>query len=135
MARKSKGKIKAQKYGTATVIGGTASNAANLERDLGYESLGEKGPTAFDTPVCITVVSYRTCLADSDGISAKAAIDGLVLARIIEDDSTKFVEEVRYRQIKVETKAQEKTVLEIEAVGSDGRSGESSTGAAADGGR
>ena len=134
MARKSKGTIKVQKYGTATVIGGTASDAANLERDPGNESLGEESPPAFDTPVCITVVSYRTCLADCDGVSAKAAIDGLVMARIIEDDSTEYVHEVRYKQIKVETKAEEETILEIEAVGSDGRSGESSAGSAAEDG-
>lgn len=119
MARKSKGKIKVQKYGTAKVIGGTASNAANLERDTGHESMGAKGSAAFDTPVRIAVLSYRTCLADCDGVSAKAAIDGLVMAGIIEDDSTEFVHEVSYKQIKVDSKDEEQTILEIEAVGSD----------------
>lgn len=111
MARKGK------KYGTATIIGGTAANAANLERHPSNESMGEERPAAFDTPVRITVVSYRTTLADADGISAKAAIDGLVLARIIADDSTKYVEEVRYRQIKVSKTEEEETVIEIVSVG------------------
>lgn len=118
MPRKAKG----NKYGTATIVGGTASNASNLERNLGNESVGAKRPTAFDSPVCITVVSYRTVLADADGVSAKAAIDGLVMAGIIEDDTTVFVHEVRYKQVKVATKEQEETILEIEAVGGDGPS-------------
>lgn len=117
--RKKKGEI--ETYGTAKVIGGTAANVANLEQFVGNEPVGTIKNTAFDSRVRITVVSYRTTLADADGISAKAAIDGLVLAGIIADDSTKEVEEVRYRQIKVDTVGEEKTILEIEAVGSDGR--------------
>jgi hypothetical protein len=110
-------KPRKRKYGTATIIGGNAANAANLERTVCNGSLGKSSCAAFDTRVRITVMSYRTTLADADGISAKAAIDGLVRARIIADDSVKYVEEVRYRQIKVETIEEEKTILEIVSVG------------------
>ena len=109
-------KPRRRKYGTATIIGGTAANITNVERNTRNESLGESKPTAFDSLVRITVYSYRTILADADGISAKAAIDGLVHAGVIADDSTKYVDEVRYRQIKVETLEEEKTVLEIVSV-------------------
>jgi hypothetical protein len=111
MARKGK------KYGTATIIGGTAAKAANLERVVRNAPLDAEVCAAFDTPVRITVVSYRVTLADADGISAKAAIDGLVLARIIVDDSPEYLEEVRYRQVKVEKVEEEQTVLEIVSVG------------------
>lgn len=111
MARKGK------KYGTATIIGGTAAKTANLERVVRNAPLDAEVCAAFDTPVRITVVSYRVTLADADGISAKAAIDGLVLARIIVDDSPEYLEEVRHRQVKVEKVEEEQTVLEIVSVG------------------
>ena len=112
MARKRR----SAKYGTATIIGGTAARTANLEQNSGNDGQATHAAAAFDSPVCITVVSYRTRLADADGISAKAAIDGLVHAKIIADDGPEHVREVRYRQVKVKTKSQERTVLEIEAV-------------------
>lgn len=113
MARKPR---KVAKYGTATVIGGTAAHPANLEQNTRADCKATNATAAFDTPVCITVVSYRTRLADADGISAKAAIDGLVHAGVIADDGPEHVHEVRYRQVKVRTKREEKTILEIEAV-------------------
>ena len=70
----------------------------------------------FDTLVDIRIVSHRTRLADADGISGKAAIDGLVHACIIRDDSPKEVREVSYAQIKVKNKEEEKTVIQITRV-------------------
>jgi len=66
---------------------------------------------AFDSPVDIIVLSYRTRLADADGVSAKAAIDGCVHRGILRDDDAKWVTEVRHRQIKVKNKEEEKTLL------------------------
>jgi hypothetical protein len=43
-------------------------------------------------------------------------VDGLVHAGVIADDGPEHVHEVRYRQVKVRTKREEKTILEIEAV-------------------
>lgn len=67
----------------------------------------------FDTPVRITIHSFRKRLADPDGVSGKAAIDGCVKAGLLVDDSAKEVWEVRYRQSQSET---ERTVIEIEEV-------------------
>jgi Holliday junction resolvase RusA-like endonuclease len=50
-------------------------------------------------------------LTDADGASAKAVIDGLVIAGIIIDDSPEYVKEVRYSQAK--TTGEEKTIIEI----------------------
>lgn len=64
----------------------------------------------------IHVVSYRHRLADADGISAKAAIDGLIHAGILRDDSPEFVKEVSYSQVKVSGKEMERTEIQIEAL-------------------
>jgi len=64
----------------------------------------------FNTPVCITFVSYRKRLCDPDGISYKAAIDGLVKAGVLADDSPKEVKEIKFRQIQ---SSEEKTVIEV----------------------
>ena len=57
--------------------------------------------------------SRRHRLADADGISAKALIDGLVLANVLEDDSTKFVKWVTYSQEKISKKEDEETIITI----------------------
>lgn len=71
---------------------------------------------AFDQRVRITITSYRRRLADPDGISGKAAIDGCVEAGILRDDSAKWVESVSFRQIKVAADQDEKTEITFEAV-------------------
>jgi len=104
-------------YGTARILGDRAADSApNVEQVAGDEPIQTCGHPAFDTQVDIRVVSYRSRLADADGISAKAAIDGLVHAGIIRDDSTKEVREVTHSQIKVQNKEDEKTVIQIRRV-------------------
>ena len=105
------------KYGTATVIGDNHSNkATNVECLTRNASLPAcKGPL-FDSQVGIRIHSYRTRLVDVDGVSAKYAIDGLVMGGIIANDTTKEVSEVIYTQTKVKNKSQEKTEITIERV-------------------
>ena len=101
-------------YGTARILGDNASDSApNLEPITSDESIRKGRRPAFDSRVDLRIVSYRTRLADADGISAKAAIDGLVYAGVIKDDSTKEVREVTYSQIRVKNKEDEKTVIQI----------------------
>ena len=52
-------------------------------------------------------------MADADGISAKAVIDGLVLAGVLEDDSPKYVKWVTYSQEKISKKEDEETIITI----------------------
>ena len=104
-------------YGTARILGDrVADSAPNVEQAASNEPIQAGRHSAFDTRVDIRIVSYRTRLADADGISAKAAIDGLVHAGVIRDDSTKEVREVSYSQIKVKNKEDEKTVMQIRRV-------------------
>jgi hypothetical protein len=86
--------------------------ASDMEPDLHHAPLAEKEAKGHDTRLSIHVHSVRKRLADADGISAKAAIDGLVLAGILPDDSPKYVKEVRYSQEKGEP---EETIIEIKA--------------------
>lgn len=72
---------------------------------------------AFNTSVHILVTSYRKRLADPDGICAKWAIDAICELGILSDDSAKEVAEVRYKQVKVKTESEERTVIRIEEVG------------------
>lgn len=65
-------------------------------------------------PVKIHIRSFRKRLCDADGISAKAAIDGLVHAGVIPDDSPKYVSVVSYSQEKIKKGEEEKTEIQIE---------------------
>lgn len=64
--------------------------------------------------VNIIIHSFRKRLTDPDGISAKAAIDGLVKAELLPDDCNKYINEIRFKQTKIGTKEEEKTVITIE---------------------
>ena len=93
-----------------------ALQVANMERAVRNEQVEAKKSPRFDSPVSILIHSRRCRLTDADGVSAKAAIDGLVKAGVLQDDSQKYVKEVRYSQEKVKTKAEEQTVITIVAL-------------------
>jgi len=89
---------------------GTSFSAPDLESAL-VDALGsEKEMRRFAAPVCIDVHCFRKRLADLDGNSIKAVLDGVVKAGILADDSSKFISEIRYRQSKSGT---ESTTLRI----------------------
>jgi hypothetical protein len=88
-----------------------SGKTSNVERVACNESLEASKGKAFDTPVDLLVISYRVRLADPDGISGKAAIDGCVHRGILRDDNAKWIREVRYQQVKVKDQTEEKTLL------------------------
>ena len=88
----------------------------HLEPLVSDEPMAAGKGAALVARVDITVVSYRSRLADADGISAKAAIDGLVMCGILADDSTKEIREIRYQQVKVKNASDEKTEIILEVV-------------------
>jgi hypothetical protein len=90
-----------------------AGAASNMEQAPSHEPVGEKKIPRLDSPCRIHVHSRRHRLADPDGISGKAAIDGLVHSGILPDDSTRYVQEVTYSQSKVKTVDQEETEVII----------------------
>jgi len=86
---------------------------ANVEQAVGDALLGAQEVQGFGSPVRISFHSVRKRLADIDGLSGKAALDGLVAEGVLPDDSPKFVQEVRHTQ---EQGKIEKTVITIEQI-------------------
>lgn len=90
-----------------------ANTASNVEPNTRDEPLGEKEAPRFDTPCRVHFHSIRKRLADCDGISGKAALDGLVHENIFRDDSTQYVENVSHSQEKAAKGQSEKTIITI----------------------
>ena len=72
--------------------------------------MGKKKDSGLVKRCSIHVHSKRTRLADPDGVSAKAVIDGLAKAGILRDDSAKYVKEVSYSQ---EHSKEDETIIDI----------------------
>lgn len=87
-----------------------ADSPANMESHSCDEPLGEKKNTGFNPPYSIRVHTIRKRLGDPDGVSAKAAIDGIVKAGLLPDDSAKFIKEILFTQ---EKGKEEKTIITI----------------------
>jgi len=81
--------------------GRVADSFTNVESDNRNESVGKKAPARFNTLCSIHFHSIRNRLADNDNISGKAALDGLVYAGILEDDSPAYVKAVTFSQEKI----------------------------------
>ena len=75
--------------------------------------VGTKEPAGLDSPCRLHIHSRRYRLADADGISGKAAIDGLVHAGVLTDDSPAYVEAVTFSQEKIKKKEIEETIITI----------------------
>ena len=86
---------------------------ADVEPNSGDESVGQGEVTPFAAPVRITFNHIRRTLADPDGLSGKAVLDGIVKAGLLRDDSAKEITEVRHYQTKAQV---EKTIVTIEEV-------------------
>lgn len=101
------------KHGKAPSRDRATRAARNLEPAVGDAPLAANEIPPFDSPVRVTFVSIRARLADADGISGKAALDGIVAAGILRDDSAEFVQAVEHRQ---EKGKREETRIVIEEV-------------------
>jgi hypothetical protein len=92
----------------------TASlSIADLEQIIRNESLATCEIEEVDTPCNVHILSKRKRFADADGVSAKAAIDGIVHGGVLPDDSPKFVYEVSYSQEKCKKGEEEETIIEL----------------------
>ena len=67
----------------------------------------------MDLRKSVHVHSKRKRLADPDGVSVKAVLDGLRKAGIFVDDSAKYIKEVSYSQAKCEKAEDEETVIVV----------------------
>ena len=88
-------------------------SVTDLEPHPSDESLAEEEAERPDSRASILVHSRRKRLCDPDGVSAKAAIDGIVKAGILIDDSPVYVKEVRYSQEKIKKGEEEETIITV----------------------
>ena len=70
----------------------------------------------FDRAVRITVRSIRKRGVDTEGVSFKAALDGLVKDKVLKDDSTQYVQKVTYEATELSYEEEEKTIIIIEEI-------------------
>lgn len=89
----------------------TADPVANVEQITCRRSLDPQAYPGQDSLCSIHVHSVRKRLADPDGVSGKALLDGLVHCRILGDDTSKQVSEVGFSQ---EQGKSERTIVTIE---------------------
>ena len=83
---------------------------AVVEPPAGHESLAEKKGPRFDSPVRLVCHHVRKRLIDPDNISIKAALDAIVKAKILRDDTAKQIKSITHTQ---EKGAEEKTIITI----------------------
>ena len=88
----------------------TTISLTDLEQNSSNAPLAKEKIKGLDTPCSIHIHSIRKRLADSDGISGKAVIDGIVHAGLLPDDSAKYIKEVSFSQ---EKGKEEITIIEI----------------------
>ena len=90
---------------------------AHLEQIISHESLAKKEVERLDTPCSIHLHSLRHRLADTDGLSGKAVIDGIVKSGLLADDSSKEIKSVTFSQEKIPSSEEEKTIITITSEG------------------
>ena len=106
--KETKGLAKTRGRGKASL------SFTDLEQAAGYASVVAQGATPFNSPVSIHFHSTRKRLVDADSVSAKAVIDGIVHAGLLQDDSPQFVAEVSYSQEKTGKDEEEETIVTIQ---------------------
>jgi hypothetical protein len=89
------------------------SEDAKLESTTAGKPLEAKANPRFTSQVNIYVNHYRVTLLDPDNLSTKAVTDAIVHHGILAGDRAKDIKEIRHRQIKVKSEADQKTVVMI----------------------
>lgn len=84
-----------------------------MEQNIRNALLGEKKIKRLDKKCSIHIHSLRHRLADPGGISNKAAIDGIVNAGLLRNDSSKEIKEITESQEKIPKDKQEKVIITI----------------------
>ena len=71
-------------------------SASDDKQNLSNAAMVKEAFKGLDTPYDIHVHSILARLGDVDGRSAKAAIDGLVQAGILKDDSPSYIKSIKF---------------------------------------
>lgn len=91
-----------------------ADTASNVELSPKRKPIRSYEGATFNTPVRVDIFSTRCRKTDIDGISGKAALDGIVDCGILKDDSPDQIE--RYQIHKPTISKVEKTLIVIEEI-------------------
>lgn len=83
---------------------------ADMEPDSGNAAHATHSTPRISAPCSVVVTHVRSRLADPDGLSVKAVLDGIVQAGILANDSAKQITEIRNRQVKGDP---EITIIEL----------------------
>ena len=81
-----------------------------MEQNISDAAVDEEETKGFSSLVNIRVVSYRRRKHDTDGVSVKAVLDGIVRRGILADDSSEQIKSITFESIKSK---EEKTIIEI----------------------
>jgi len=84
-----------------------------MEQNTCNALLGKKKVEGLSSSCNIYVFSRRHRLADVDGISAKAVLDGIVRRGLLPDDTTKEVKGIFFTQEKIGKHEEEETIITI----------------------
>ena len=98
------------------VSANTSVSSDNLEQNISNEQVGAREAPQMVTPCRLHLHSRRYRLADSDGISGKAVIDGIVHAGVLPDDSPKEVTITSQSQEKISREEKEITIITLTGV-------------------
>jgi hypothetical protein len=79
-----------------------------LESNPINDQIQQDEAAAFDSSTHLEIIHHRKRPTDPDGCSAKAAIDGIVAAGILPDDSAQWIESIK---ITVVQSVVEKTIF------------------------
>lgn len=88
-----------------------------MESNSWFKSMVKRKVTTFNSRVDIFIHTKRKRLVDPDGISPKAAIDGLVHSGVLKDDTSVYIRKVEmWSQEKVKADEEEETIITIREV-------------------
>ena len=93
-------------------IRNTGTNAF-MEQITRNGRVEKKESEGLDTPVHGLCTHYRKRFIDYENLQCKFAIDTIVKAGILPDDRIEFLERITHKQVKVKTREEEKTVIEL----------------------
>ena len=88
-----------------------AVQVADMESNTGERKVVKGKDKTHDTRCRCVVLARRKRWCDTDNISIKACLDGLVRGGVIQDD--RLVEEVTISQVKCQKGQEEETIVEL----------------------
>jgi hypothetical protein len=107
------GNIRALKELTSANNNRVTVPTSNMESNPWHGTKKAHAVEAISTRVSLHLHSKRYGEPDADGVSAKWAIDGIVIAGLLRDDKSKYVSAVTYSNEKISRNEKEVTIITL----------------------